>query len=54
MRNTTIEIQNEEEHEKALKRILEIFGVEPLSKEEEELEILCEAVEKYEKIHYPI
>ncbi len=54
MKNTIPEIKTEEEYEKALERILDLFDADPLSDEERELEILCIAVEDYGKIHYPI
>ncbi len=54
MRDIIPEIKTEEEYERALERILDLFNAEPLSDEEKELEILCKVVEEYEKIHYPI
>ncbi len=47
-------IKTEDQYEKALARIEELFDAIPGSQEEEELELLAILVEKYEDIHYPI
>jgi len=47
------EIKTEEEYEKSLIRIDEIFN--PKTPEErKELKLLCDKVGRYEDIHYPI
>jgi len=47
-------IKTEEDYEAACKRIDEIFGAEPGSKEENELDVLATAVDAYEEEHFPI
>ncbi len=47
-------LKTEQDYEKALDRIDEIFDAKPGSKEDEELEILSILVEKYEDEHYLI
>lgn len=47
-------ITTEEEYEKALARLSEIFEADPESAEGMEAELLVTLIEKYEKEHYPI
>ena len=47
-------IHNEQDYQKALARIEEIFDAKPGTKEGDELEILGILVENYEKQHFPI
>lgn len=47
-------IHTEEDHQKALERIEEIFDAKPGTKEGDELEILGILVDEYERKHFPI
>jgi HTH-type transcriptional regulator/antitoxin HigA len=47
-------IHTEEDYQKALERIEEIFDAKPGTKEGDELEILGILVDEYEKKHFPI
>lgn len=47
-------IRTKKDHEKALKRIDELWGCKKNSPEGEEFEILLTLTEKYEDDHYPI
>lgn len=47
-------IHTEDDHQKALDRIEEIFDAKPGSEEGDELEILGILVDEYEKKHFPI
>lgn len=47
-------IKNENEYEKALERIEEIFDVAPGTPDFDEMELLVKLVEDYEKEKYPI
>ncbi|MDZ7758583.1 type II toxin-antitoxin system HigB family toxin [Rhodohalobacter sp.] len=47
-------IHNEDDHQKALDRIEEIFDAKPGSEKADELEILGILVDEYEKNHFPI
>ncbi len=47
-------IKSEEDYEKALARLEEIFDAKLGSEEGDELEILAFLIEKYEDEHYPI
>ena len=47
-------ITTEKEYDESLKRADEIFMAEPNTPEAEELDELCEAIEKYEDEKYPI
>ena len=45
-------INTEEEYNKALKRLNDIFHTKPGDPEEEEFLRLCSEIEEYEDIHY--
>ncbi|HPG08415.1 MAG TPA: helix-turn-helix domain-containing protein [Saprospiraceae bacterium] len=47
-------IRTEEDYDKALARLEDIFEAEPGTKEGDELEILAMLIEDYEDKHYPI
>lgn len=47
-------IRSEEEYEKALQRLDELFDSEPGTKEGDELEVLALIIEDYEDKHFPI
>ena len=47
-------IKNENEYEKALERIKEIFDAAPGTPDFDEMELLVKLVEDYEKEKYPI
>ena len=47
-------LQTEEEYRRALQRLGEIFNPEPGAPEVAEYELLCDLVEAYEDIHYPM
>ena len=47
-------IKTEEDYEKALKRLNEIFDTEGNAQERDEAEILAKLIEDYESEHYPI
>ena len=47
-------LKTEEEYNKALKRIEELFDAESGTQEADELELLVTLVELYEKEHFPI
>ena len=47
-------IKTENDYEKALQRVIEIFDAKPDTREGDELDILVTLIEKYELIHYPI
>ncbi|MCC9019795.1 hypothetical protein [Flavobacterium lipolyticum] len=47
-------IKTEEEHVKAVKRMIEIFHAEPNTPEDDELKILCLLVKDYEDKKHPM
>ena len=47
-------IRTEEDHDRALARLWEIFDAQPGTPEGDEREILANLIEAYEDIHYPI
>jgi len=49
-----MEITSEEMYEEALRRVEEIFLAPVDSEEGRELNVLVNAIEEYEELHYPI
>ena len=47
-------IKNEQDYDKAIQRLEQIFNAEPNTDEGDELEILSLLIEKYEHEHFPI
>lgn len=47
-------IRTEQDHERALRRIENLWGALPASPEGEELDVLATLVEAYEARHYPV